>query len=210
MNGLESEELSEKPRLGKILTGRVPDWKKPSANDCRVRENFEISVRRASGDRFTAKDPIGFKGGQANLFTYVFSNPTNYFDPTGTTCYWHQGSGDYVCVNNETGEVYAQGEGYSGAAQGENNPDLQDVVDMGPITQGDWLVGEPINKPESTGPYSRPLTPMPGNDVFDTFRDAHSFFAHGDNSTHTASHGCPIIPRTDREKILTGETLRVY
>jgi len=56
-------ELSEKPRLGKILTGKVLDWKKASANDCCVRENFEISVRRASGDRFTAKDPIRFGAG---------------------------------------------------------------------------------------------------------------------------------------------------
>ncbi len=80
---MEAVELSEKPRLGKILTGKVPDWKKPSANDCYVGENFEISVRRASGDRFTAKDSIRFKGRQANLYAYVLSDPINGVDPSG-------------------------------------------------------------------------------------------------------------------------------
>lgn len=78
----ETTELSEKPRLGKILTGKVPDWKKAPANDCRVRENFEISVRRASGDRFTAKDPVRFDGGY-NFYTYVSNEPINHFDPSG-------------------------------------------------------------------------------------------------------------------------------
>jgi hypothetical protein len=79
----ETTELSEKPRLGKILTSRVPDWKKSPANDCYVGENFEISVRRTSGDRFTAKDPIRFNGGDTNLYGYVFRNPINSIDPSG-------------------------------------------------------------------------------------------------------------------------------
>lgn len=33
--------------------------------------------------RFIAEDPIGFTGGDANLYAYVGSNPTNYIDPTG-------------------------------------------------------------------------------------------------------------------------------
>lgn len=32
--------------------------------------------------KFVSKDPIGLNGG-ANLFSYVFSNPINYIDPTG-------------------------------------------------------------------------------------------------------------------------------
>jgi uncharacterized protein RhaS with RHS repeats len=79
----EADFLSEKPRLGKILTSQVRDWEKPAANDCRVREKSEISVRRASGDRFTAKDPIGFGGGQANLYAYTLNDPLNFIDPEG-------------------------------------------------------------------------------------------------------------------------------
>jgi len=33
--------------------------------------------------RWTARDPIGFAGGDTNLYGYVFSDPINYFDPTG-------------------------------------------------------------------------------------------------------------------------------
>jgi RHS repeat-associated protein len=33
--------------------------------------------------RWAAKDPIFFRGGQANLFQYVLNNPVNLIDPTG-------------------------------------------------------------------------------------------------------------------------------
>jgi RHS repeat-associated protein len=33
--------------------------------------------------RWTAKDPIGFGGGQANLYEYVSSNPLSFYDPSG-------------------------------------------------------------------------------------------------------------------------------
>jgi RHS repeat-associated protein len=33
--------------------------------------------------RWTAKDPLGFEGGDINLYTYVDNNPQNYTDPTG-------------------------------------------------------------------------------------------------------------------------------
>jgi RHS repeat-associated protein len=33
--------------------------------------------------RFISEDPIGFDGGDANLYRYVWNSPTNFFDPLG-------------------------------------------------------------------------------------------------------------------------------
>jgi RHS repeat-associated protein len=35
--------------------------------------------------RFVSQDPVGFEGGDANLYRYVFNSPLNYTDPTGMT-----------------------------------------------------------------------------------------------------------------------------
>jgi len=37
----------------------------------------------AETGRWTSKDPIGFDGGDANLYGYVMSDPVNYIDPEG-------------------------------------------------------------------------------------------------------------------------------
>jgi len=33
--------------------------------------------------KWTAKDPIGFSGGDSNLYGYVLGDPVNFIDPTG-------------------------------------------------------------------------------------------------------------------------------
>lgn len=37
--------------------------------------------------RFISKDPIGFRGGDTNLYAYVKNNPINYKDPFGLSAY---------------------------------------------------------------------------------------------------------------------------
>ncbi|MEO6602945.1 MAG: RHS repeat-associated core domain-containing protein [Polyangiaceae bacterium] len=33
--------------------------------------------------RWTSKDPIGVRGGQANLYVYAHNDPVNFYDPSG-------------------------------------------------------------------------------------------------------------------------------
>jgi RHS repeat-associated protein len=42
--------------------------------------------------RWTAKDPIGFGGGDANLYAYVGNNPVNWVDPLGLQAWWDGGN----------------------------------------------------------------------------------------------------------------------
>jgi len=90
---------------------------------------------------------------------------------------------------------YVIGIGYSGAALGKNNPQMQDVRDVGPIPVGDYTMGTPFDSPDH-GPFCIPLIPDPGTQLYG--RDA--FLIHGD-SVHkpgTASRGCIIMSRDVR------------
>ena len=40
-------------------------------------------ARYYDGGRFISEDPIGFGGGDGNLYRYVFNSPTNFTDPSG-------------------------------------------------------------------------------------------------------------------------------
>ncbi len=40
-------------------------------------------ARYYDGERFISEDPIGFGGGDGNLYRYVFNSPTNFTDPSG-------------------------------------------------------------------------------------------------------------------------------
>ena len=103
----------------------------------------------------------------------------------------------------KTGELQQDGKqvanGYSGAGEGKNNPDMQSVRNVGPIPQGDWTItGPPANTPEH-GPYVLRLTPK---DQTETFGRS-GFLMHGDSKSApgAASHGCIIMPRTVREQV---------
>jgi hypothetical protein len=87
--------------------------------------------------------------------------------------------------------------GYSGRVpDGKNDPDKQCVVNVGPIPQGWYTIGEPLSK--KTKPFYMPLQPNPGTDTY----GRNAFQIHGDNTTHTASTGCIVVsPRSLREEI---------
>jgi hypothetical protein len=105
--------------------------------------------------------------------------------------------------SQKTGELQQDGKhvatGYSGAGSGKNNPEMENVHNVGPIPQGDWtIVGPPINTAEH-GPYVLALKPCADTPTFG--RDG--FLLHGDSkeSPGCASHGCIIMPRPAREQV---------
>jgi len=110
----------------------------------------------------------------------------------------------------KTGELLRDGEhvavGYSGyddpetGQNGKNNPDLENVPDVGPIPVGQYSIGSPIDT-LTHGPFVLPLTPDPANQMFDRA----GFLIHGDSVVEpgTASRGCIIMARTVRNEVAT-------
>jgi len=91
--------------------------------------------------------------------------------------------------------------GYSGAAEGKNNPNMQDVHNVGPIPEGDWTITGPPLDTKPHGPYVLKLNPNPETETF----GRSGFLMHGDSKERpgTASQGCIVVPRTVREKVWT-------
>lgn len=103
----------------------------------------------------------------------------------------------------KSGELQQDGKpvatGYSGAGTGKNNPEIQNVPNVGPIPQGDWTIAGPPVDTADHGPYVLRLNPADGTETF----GRNGFLMHGDSKEHPgcASHGCIILPRTVREQV---------
>lgn len=91
--------------------------------------------------------------------------------------------------------------GYAGKAPYVNDASATNIPFKGPLPCGTYTFGVPIDKPESTGPFSIPLIPEPQNEMYG--RDG--FFMHGDSrefaGMQKASDGCPIFARFARESV---------
>lgn len=108
----------------------------------------------------------------------------------------------------KTGELLHNGAheafGYSGyddpdsGQQGKNNPDLENVHDVGPIPVGSYAIGSPEDT-LTHGPFVLPLTPNAANQMFGRA----GFLIHGDSVVEpgTASRGCIIMGRPVRNEI---------
>ena len=101
----------------------------------------------------------------------------------------------------DTGLMYHNdkivGQGYSGSKSrgGLNNPEMQDVKNVGPIPRGTWIIGPPYFSDEH-GPFAMPLTCK-------QWTPRSGFLIHGDSIQHPgdASEGCIIMPREVRMQV---------
>lgn len=94
------------------------------------------------------------------------------------------------------GEVI--GTAYSGFGPGLNNPNMEQVRDMGPIPKGLFEFGEPFDT-ETHGPFVLRLSPIGPTYTF----GRSGFLVHGDSLEFPgkASHGCIVAARRIRENV---------
>ena len=87
---------------------------------------------------------------------------------------------------------------YAGRGEGLNNPAMQNVPKVGPLPQGRYLIAPPADDPV-VGEFALRLSPYNSNEMFGRA----DFFIHGDNPqmNHTASEGCIVTARADREYV---------
>lgn len=101
-----------------------------------------------------------------------------------------------------TGKLFHDGvlvaTGYSGLHEDKNNPAAENVKGMGPIPEGRWSIGAPVDTTEH-GPYVLRLTALPETQTF----GRSGFLIHGDSPKHPgeASQGCIVMPHDVRVKI---------
>ncbi len=161
--------------------------------------------------RFISGDPLDFSGGDANLYAYVRSDPTDRIDPFGLFWIYKQSTGQMFYQDDQTGDTTLAGTGYAGHNAGLNNPDYQSVpgdpnnpenTDAGPLPQGNYAIGPQQDNRSGNGTNFRQsmrLTPDPGNNMFGRA----GFLIHGSNdpSGRSSSQGCIILPPNVRKKI---------
>jgi Protein of unknown function (DUF2778) len=89
-------------------------------------------------------------------------------------------------------------EAYSGKGEYKNKPEAQNIKNWGPLPCGVYRIGDPFDDPIH-GPDCLRLTPDAANEMYG--RDG--FLIHGDSIAHpgTASEGCVVTSRANREKI---------
>lgn len=111
---------------------------------------------------------------------------------------WEQSTG----ILSHDGIEVAQG--YAGKGIGKNNPEMQNVHQVGPLPRGVYVIGEPVNTDKLR--YALPLFPDPQNEMF----GRSAFFMHGENpaTPGASSDGCPVVePLAKRQEIAaSGDT----
>ena len=110
---------------------------------------------------------------------------------------------------SSTGKIFPEGSilqagiGWAGQGPGKNNPDMQNVEDIGPLPVGRYKIGAPYHHPK-LGPVTMDLTPDPANEMFG--RSAFRIHGFGEDVEH-ASEGCIIQVKPVRDRIAeSGDT----
>ncbi len=143
----------------------------------------------------------------AALGTMKFGNLRRETDPSD----WESATG--WTYRQQTGLLTFDGHivyrhGYSGLGHGKNNPAAESIHGVGPIPRGWYKIGKPYDDHSQHDPVTKKeIHHGLGPHVMELLPDGHHahgrtlFRIHGDNKTHTASHGCIILPPDIRHRI---------
>lgn len=91
------------------------------------------------------------------------------------------------------------GIGWAGQGAGKNNPDAQNIPNIGPLPRGNYTIGPAYHHPK-LGRVTMNLIPDPDNNM----EGRADFRIHGAAAppdTETSSHGCIIQIRSVRERV---------
>jgi hypothetical protein len=80
-----------------------------------------------------------------NRYVYAGGNPLRHVDPWGLRWRYHQTTGQLDHVDDITGTVTNIDTGYAGRGDGYNNPDMQNIHDVGPIPEGTYTISTAYN-----------------------------------------------------------------
>lgn len=120
--------------------------------------------------RFVSKDPIGFAGGDVNVYGYVGSRPVNFVDPTGLFVYgiYNQGTGQLFLYDVDTGKSMSA-QFFSGGSFGAPIPNGRyDILGHG--GRQDFYRLEPVDTP-----YGNDTQERTGRDAFRLHKPGGSF-----------------------------------
>jgi RHS repeat-associated protein len=110
----------------------------------------------AETGRWTSKDPIGFNGGDSNLYGYVVNDPVNWVDPNGfksikVSGYW--GMGGSVTIGSDHGQAFVKvgvGVGVGGGFKFYPTGSFPGISEIGPR----GIIGSSCSVSSSLGPLS--------------------------------------------------------
>jgi RHS repeat-associated protein len=140
---------------------------------------------------WTAKDPIGFEGGDVNVYMYVWSSPIDKIDKNGLySCVYVVDEHRMICMPNDrdrpsfNSNNYVSGQNNTPCPNNDcrDNPSRQNIPSRGPLPMGNYTIGTMT----APGSSRRNLTPSPSNSM----HGRSGFQTHGCRDRNTCSEGC--------------------
>jgi RHS repeat-associated protein len=167
-------------------------------NDGTGLDDYRARYYSPSRQRFISEDPIGFVGGELDLYVYARNSPLNFLDSLGLTSLTYDVSGRVLTVDPERrGEAPYTIPASSGVGACMNQPKCAAVQNRGPIPLGSYRINtSEISEPGPIwsivrnlfgdwGSFRVPIHPLPGGAVPG---GRSGFFLHGGSKPGSA--GC--------------------